>query len=109
MTLTGDEVSGQVSIPLTQLNWLKEGRYLNGQATFKISLESGVLSITARDIKVRGSSLPETFMSALRGQNLAPDSSKDPKMAEAIRNLESIQVTDSTVIVKEGSAVRGRF
>jgi hypothetical protein len=97
--LNGDEVKGQISIPLSQLGWIGRGRYLNGEATFNVSLENGVLIVTAREIKVNGKPLPESIMNPLRQENLAKDAYKDPKNAEAIRKLESIKVQDGQVII----------
>src|ERR1051326_8444365 len=54
VAVNGNEVKGQVSIPLSRLGWLGKGRYLNGEATFNVSLENGVLIVTDREIKVKG-------------------------------------------------------
>ena len=100
VSVNGTEVRGQVSIPLSRLGWLGRGRYLNGEATFNVSLENGVLIVTAREIKVKGKPLPETFMSQLRRENLAKEAYKNPKNAEAIRQLDTIQVQESQVLIK---------
>jgi hypothetical protein len=100
VSLNGNEVKGMVSIPLSVLGWLGKGRYLNGDATFKVSLENGVLVVTAQEIRVKGRPLPETVMGPLRRENLAKEASQDPKNAEAIRKFESIQVEDSQVTIK---------
>src|SRR6266496_1426314 len=104
VAVNGNEVKGQVSIPLSRLGWLGKGRYLNGEATFNVSLENGVLMVTAREIKVKGKPLPETFMSKLRRENLAKEAYKDPKNAEAVRKLDSIQVQESQVLIKARGA-----
>ena len=104
VSVNGNEVKGQVSIPLSRLGWLGKGRYLNGEATFNVSLENGMLMVTAREIKVKGKPLPESFMSQLRHENLAKEASKDPKNAEAIRKLDSIQVQESQVLIKARGA-----
>jgi hypothetical protein len=104
VSLNGNQVKGMVSIPLSGLGWLGKGRYLNGEATFKVSLENGVLIVTAEDIRVKGQPIPESVMSQLRHENLAKDAYKDPKNAEAIRKFESIQVEDSQVTVKARTA-----
>lgn len=100
VSMNGNEVKGQVSIPLSGLGWLGKGRYLNGEATFKVSLENGVLLVTAQEIKVKGTPLPESFMSQLRRENLAKDAYKNPENAETIRKLDSIEVEDSKAIIK---------
>jgi hypothetical protein len=104
VSVNGTEVRGQVSIPLSRLGWLGKGRYLNGEATFNVSLENGVLIVTAREVKVKGKPLPETFMSQLRRENLAKEAYKNPKNAEAIRQLDTIQVQESQVLIKARAA-----
>ena len=103
VSLTGDQVKGQVSIPLTGLGWLGKGRYLNGDATFNVSLENGVLIVTASEVRVKGQPLPDSIMSRLRQENLAKDVYKDPKNAEAIRKFQSLEVQDGRVIVRARS------
>lgn len=100
VSVNGNQVKGQVSIPLSFLGWLGRGRYLNGEATFNVSLENGVLIVTAQEVKVKGKPLPESFMTQLRRENLAKDAYNDPKNAEAIRKLDSIEVQDSKAIIK---------
>ena len=104
VSLSGKEVKGMVSIPLSGLGWLGKGRYLNGDATFKVSLENGVLIVTAEEVRVKGVPIPESVMGPLRRENLAKDAYKDPKNAEAIRKVESIRVEDSQVTVKARTA-----
>ena len=99
VSVNGGQVKGQVSIPLSGLGWLGKGRYLNGEATFEVSLENGVLIVTAQEVKVKGKLLPESFMKRLRQENLAKDAYKDPKNAEAIRKLDSIHVEDSRAVI----------
>ena len=99
VSLNDNQIKGQVSIPLQGLNWIAKNRYLNGVAAFNVSLENGVLIVTAKEIKVKGKPLPETFMSRLRQENLAKDAYKDPKNAEVIRKLDRIEVKDGRVII----------
>lgn len=99
VALKDDQVKGQVSIPLGGLGWIAKDRYLNGEAAFNVSLDNGVLIVTAKEVTVKGKPLPETFMSALRQENLAKDAYKDAKNAEFIRKLERIEVKDGRVII----------
>ena len=93
-----------VSLPLSWLGWLGKARYLNGDATFKVSLENGVLIVTAEEVRVKGAPIPESVMGPLRRENLAKNAYQDPKNAEAIRKVESIRVEDSQVTVKARAA-----
>ena len=101
ISIEGDKIKGQVSIPLgdTGIPFTK-GRYLNGAAAFKASLQNGVLIVTADSIVVKGKPLPETFMARLRNENLAKDAYRDPKNAETLRKIESIEVKEGKVSIK---------
>ncbi len=100
VSMDGSQVKGQVSIPLSGLGWVGRGRYLNGEATFDVSLKNGVLIVTAQEVKVKGRPLPETFMKQLRRENLAKDAYKDPKNAEVLRRLDTIQIDGDRAIIK---------
>lgn len=104
VALEGDQVKGEISLPLSRIGWLGKGRYLNGEATFNVSLENGVLIVTAREVRVKGKALPEAFMEPLRKENLAKDAYKDPKNAEALRKLEQLKIEDGKVILKARGA-----
>jgi hypothetical protein len=108
VTIEGDKVKSQVSIPLENLSaalekvgiGLLRGRYLNGEAELKASLRDGLLLITLESIEVNGQRPPEEFLANLRQQNLAEDAYKDQKKAEQIRKLESIEIKDGKIIIK---------
>jgi hypothetical protein len=106
--IEGDEVKGQVSIPLDKLEFpLVRGRYLNGEADLKASLSNGVLIVTLDSIEVNGKKVPDDVMTGIRQQNLAKDAYKDEKTSEMIRKLESLEIKDGKIILKvrtKGSA-----
>jgi len=97
----GDEVKGQVSIPLDALGLgMLRGRYLNGEADLKASLQDGVLIVTLDSVEVNGQRPPEQFMTELRKQNLAKDAYKDEKTSRMIRKIESLEIKDGKVILR---------
>jgi hypothetical protein len=97
----GEEIKGQVSIPLDKLNvGMFRGRYLNGEADLKASLKDGVLIVTLDSIEVNGKRPPEEIMKGIREQNLAKDVYKEEKNANTIRKLESLEVKDGKIILR---------
>jgi hypothetical protein len=99
--IDGDRIQGQVSWPLANFGPLKlKGRYLNGLATLKASLENGTLRVTLENLEVKGKPLPPRFMAKLKNQNLAQNAQNDPNTVQAIEKFESIHVKDSMVILK---------
>lgn len=99
--LEGDQVKGKVSYPLPDLGPLNlKGRYLNGVANLKVSLENGQLLVTLQDVEVKGKPLPAPIMEQLRQENIAKDAMKDSDTANAIRKFDSIRVEDGKLILK---------
>ena len=105
LKIEGDEIKGQVSIPLDPLakgpfRAMFQGRYLNGKAAFKASLQNGVLMVTLDSIEVNGKTPPDEAMTRFRQENLAKSAYDNPKNAERIRKLESLEVKDGKIILK---------
>lgn len=101
VAIDGDHLKGKVSIPLSELPLLglTKGRYLNGEAELKASLEEGVLIVTLESIEVNGKKLPAELMNQLRNQNLAKDFYKDERTAGEIRKYQSLAIKDGKVII----------
>jgi len=99
--IEGDKLNGQVSLPLDQVGLPgTKGRFFNGKATFRASLQGGVLVVTADSAEVNGRPLPEQFIAGIRNKNLAEDVARNPENAAFLNKLESLQVKDGKVIVK---------
>jgi hypothetical protein len=99
--LEGDKLKAKVSIPLDRLGiGMLKGRYLNGEAELKASLNNGILLVTLDSLEVNGKRPPEEFMESLRHQNLAKDVYENPKNAELISRFESLQIKDEKLILK---------
>jgi hypothetical protein len=96
-----DTITGDVSILLSDIGPLKlKGRYLNGTATLKLALENARLDVRVQGVKVRGKALPAMILARLKKENLAAQIQNDPKVAADIARFESIQVTNSQVILR---------
>lgn len=105
VSIEGDKMSGEVSIPLSDLPLPgANGRFLNGKATIKLSMQNGVLIATVDQVEVKGKPLPEQFMTMLRKENLAKSIYDDPERAAFLRKFETIEVTDGKLIMKTRSA-----
>jgi hypothetical protein len=100
--IEGDELKGQVSIPLEKFaNFaMLRGRYLNGEADVKATLDQGVLIVKLDSLEVNGKKVPDEVMKGIRDQNLAKDMYKDEKSAEMMRKLERLEVKDGKIILK---------
>src|SRR5947207_14171326 len=83
-----------------------KGRFLNGSASLKISLQNGALFVTMQSLQVKGQSPPENIMAQLRARNLAQNVYNDPKNAETISKLESVDVTDGKITIRSSAKER---
>jgi hypothetical protein len=100
VTLEGEKVKGQISFPLEGLQWsMFKGRYLNGEADLKASLKDGILIVTLESFEVNGKRPPENFIAQLRQRNLAEDAYNNPKQAEMLRKVESMEIKDGKIII----------
>jgi len=94
-------IKGRISLPLEDIGPLKlKGKYLNGAATFKASLEDGTLNVTIEQVEVKGQPLPAWILSKVRAQNLAQGLQSDPRSAPTMQKLESLRVADDVVVLK---------
>jgi len=95
VSIDGDKVSGQISIPLDKLHF--PGRYFNGSGTFSVGLQNGVMQVHIESGEVKGQHAPEQIMGMWRSQNLAEQLNTDPKFRATIEGLESIEVKDGKI------------
>lgn len=93
------QVKGDVSIPLDKVP-LGKGRYFNGAATFDVSMDQGVLIVTAEAAEVNDSPVPEEIMNEFRKENLAKEFYKDPENAKLMRQFEDIRIEDDRFVLR---------
>jgi hypothetical protein len=94
-------MAGDVSVPLEDMGPLKlKGRYLHGQATFRVSLTNQNLWVSMEQVEVNGKTLPSVLQKELAKQNLAQDARQNPDAQEILEKLDSIQVEDDRLILR---------
>jgi hypothetical protein len=98
VTVEGDKLKGEVSLPFDFPGLGR--RYFNGSATFKASLEDGVLIVTVDQAEVKGQPVPENVMEHLRKENLARDAYKNEENARILRRLRTLQIKDGTITIQ---------
>ena len=103
ISIPGDEVEGQVSLPLAGFGLAD--RYVNGRASFAVSHDYGVLVVTLKRLEVNGKVVPDTFMTELGRENLAAEFTKDATRAEVLRRIEKIEVANGRIIVTPKDAI----
>lgn len=105
--VSGGIISGTISWPLDSLGLFKQsGRYLNGEADIQAALTNGMLHVSLSDFKFHGQSLPAPVLAGLRGVNFAEGANKDPKVNEALRRFESIEVKGDRVVIRSQPAAQ---
>lgn len=100
VTIEGDRVKGQVSLPMDELGLpIFRGRYLNGSGIFAVGLHKGDLLITPDLLVVKGKPLPSVYMDKIQSQNLAANFSGNPRATVALNHLQDIRISDGKLIL----------
>ena len=103
VALEGDQVKGQMSLPLGDLIKIPlvhtEGRFLNGAGSFKAAVSNGSLFVNVQTLEVNGKPLPEKHMMWLRQQNIAANFNSSSN-STILERYESMEVTNGTIIIK---------
>jgi hypothetical protein len=100
VTLEGDRLKGQVSLPLDELGLrIFRGRYLNGSGIFAVSLQKGILVVNADSLSVKGKPLPGVYMEKIRSQNLAEGINNNPKASVGLNHLQEIRISDGKMVI----------
>lgn len=94
VSIEEDKVHGVVSIPLSNLIGMLEGRFLNGSAVFQVSFNDDQLSVNFDSLKIGGKDIPENTMNSFRAKNLAEDVNMDEEAKEFFQKLDSITVKE---------------
>ena len=98
VAIQNGKVLGEVSIPTDFIPGGK-GRYFNASATFNVSLDNGVLIVTLADATVKGEKVPQEIIAGIGKENLAKDIYKDPKVAEILRQFDSLTIDEGMIIL----------
>ncbi len=98
--MTNSHLQALVSLPMNQIGFaFFRGRYLNGSATFAVSLQNGILFLTPVDITVKGKPLPKVYMDRLRRENFASGINNNSRASVALNRLQSIEIKDGKLIL----------
>ena len=103
ISLEGDQIKGQMSLPLDTFNKMPlldlKGRYLNGTGILTATITNGTFYVSVKSLEVKGKPLPESFLGPLRQENLAKAFNRGTN-ATAFERYESVQVKDGVLIIK---------
>jgi hypothetical protein len=100
VTIEGDRLTGQISVPTDAIRLgIFKGRYVNGSATFKVSLTSGLLHIKVPEITVKGRPLPTVYMDQIKQIDWAQNSTNDANTKSALERYEEIKIENGKLII----------
>jgi hypothetical protein len=107
VTIEGDSLQGQISLPIEQLADIEavRGRYLNGRATFDFSVVNGRPVLFVTSLEVKGQAIPEMAMQDMSRQNLLQDMPPpSPEQQEVLDRIRDVRIRDGKMIIelKEG-------
>ena len=110
LTIDGETLKGKLSISLDKLSGALErigigmlrGRYFNGEVELKTTLKDGILNIMIESLEVNERRLPKELVDVVK--NTTVELSKEPKVADEIRKIESLEIKDGKIIIKGRAA-----
>ena len=113
LTIDGDKLRGKLSVSLDKLSSVLEkigigmlrGRYFNGEIELKTNLSDGILNVIVESLEVNGRRLPKEIVDQLKTTTI--EFSKDPKVTEETRKIESLEIKDGKIIIKGRSSKKG--
>ena len=95
--IRGNQAYAKFSIPLDSFN--VAGRYLNGEGTFKVSLEDGKIHIEPNSVMLNGQAVPAEILGQFTKQDAAVDMFNDPEAKSFFAKLKSLKIENNTVMV----------
>ncbi|HYE29820.1 MAG TPA: hypothetical protein VEH27_00190 [Methylomirabilota bacterium] len=99
VSIVSNEMITSAAIPLDEVPGPFKGRFMNLQAQLKPSIENGRLALRIADIRIRGKQPPTEITAEITKQNLAADLVTKPEVAAILTNLQSILVTNNTLLL----------
>ncbi|MBI1840122.1 MAG: hypothetical protein HYR88_04640 [Verrucomicrobia bacterium] len=102
--IEGDVISGMISIPLSRLGLPNgDGRFLNGEAGFRVSMAQGRLLVTLKDFRLKDKPLPPALLAGFQNLNLAEQYNNDPNAQSVLAKFETIEVRDGKLTIRTKS------
>jgi hypothetical protein len=107
--MEGDQVRGQMSLPLDLLAQHRlfarlRGRYLNGAVRLGVGMEGGRLAVRLVGAEVNGQAIPAEVMQALQSVNLADPAYNDPAQAGTLSRIGRVEVKEGRLVVVPGGS-----
>jgi hypothetical protein len=99
VTMEGDTIKGEISIPLEELTGLGKGRYVNGSGEFSVSLVGDQPVVFLKSLTVNDKQVPQEFMDQMGNENLAKDAANDPDFQQVFEKLQSIKVENGKLVI----------
>lgn len=108
LTIDDDKVKAQVSLPLDEFfnTRLTRGRYLNGEAELKATIQDGEAKIEVESIAVDGKPLPE-FVRDMFARPSILNLDKEGDQDDLLHQIASFEIKDGEIVVTARSAEPG--
>lgn len=97
--IVGDQLTGQISLPLDEVMPLLKGRYVNGKATIRLELSESGLEAYIDSIEVANQAAPPEIITELQKENLLQETQHNPEFRQLMETLESIRIENGQLII----------
>jgi hypothetical protein len=99
VTVEGDTIRGEISIPLEDLTGFGEGRYVTGSGEFNVSLVGGQPVVFLKSLTVNDKTVPQEVMQEFSQENLAKEMANDPQFKPVLDKLKSIEIEEGKLVI----------
>jgi hypothetical protein len=99
--ITQRQLLGDFSFPADKSGKKKElrGRYVNGQALFKLNLKDGFLELHVAQFKVNGRDIPKWLFNKFKDRNLLDKLESNYEFLQFLQELESVEILDDAIVL----------
>ncbi|MCK5843737.1 MAG: hypothetical protein KAG97_03450 [Victivallales bacterium] len=99
LDFSGDKIKSALNIPLNKIPMLN-GRYLVGDAEFKVDCRNGDLNIKIVSLNVNGKDLPPDFAKAVQKMNFADNFYNNPASAPIAKRIKTIELRNHKLFIE---------
>ncbi|MEA2013389.1 MAG: hypothetical protein U9O87_10005 [Verrucomicrobiota bacterium] len=101
ISFKNNKLLGLISFPLERFDLgIGKGRYLNGSASFEVSVRDGRLFLYLEEFEVKDKKIPAEIMKKMKSTNLAEDFNRNPEQSKKIKKIKKLYFENEELIIE---------
>lgn len=99
LSFEGNKIKSTLNVPLKGIP-VVDGRYLVGDAEFKVNCDDGKLNIKLESLESKGEKVPAEAIKDFTSQNLADHLYNNPKIAPMVKRIKTIKMENNKLFIE---------